>query len=655
MRKSINLAKLTQHATIQTHTEPSQSRGLEAIPEPEVDWIDVVDPEPESPEPEPLAPTEPEYYTEVEEMDKLDNFCDSLGHVIPPKDLRRGFLKALGLSSSAAAGNIYAPFLNVSVFCLMHWFYLGSNLKLVTELDCLVKEVILAEDFDLAHLKGFSTDKELGRLDDQTEGSSPFAQENRWKKSTIKLALPSENMQHSSENAAPVLEIPNVYHHSLVETIVSAFKDKNAQTFHYTPFHQFWKPTPPSAPERTISELYNSDTFYDEHVKIMQKPTEPVYLLFGNQSKYARCKLSSFAANHVAYIPSLPKNLQDFYMKAFKGEAASKDTITHLKCKLMHEVWLLLLDADFMHAYEHGIIILIIWKRFYCQLSNILQIAYVPDVSPRRTMTKLAARDYEDLLQCSMPVFEGLLPSKEDALLQDLLFRLCTWHTYAKLHLHTTSTLSGLKATTWWLGKELCHFVNDVCSQYNTKELPTKEAARTRKAVNKIKKGHLTTPAGNGKKLPAKSLPKMLNLFTYKLHALGDYVATIWWLGPLDGYSTQLGELEHKHVKRFYLQTNKNHTFEQQISQHQCRERILHCIAAQAKKLAGTDKVSTGAAIDIPANESEMLMATLPEQHHHMASSKCDFTNILQWLDKNEGDPVLEVQLCHLTLCSTPV
>lgn len=53
----------------------------------------------------------------------------------------------------------------------------------------------------------------------------------------------------------------------------------------------------------------------------------------------------------------LPSNLQDIYMGAFDGLPASGPTITHLKRELMHEVWLLLLDADFMHAYEHGIII----------------------------------------------------------------------------------------------------------------------------------------------------------------------------------------------------------------------------------------------------------------------------------------------------------
>jgi hypothetical protein len=44
-------------------------------------------------------------------------------------------------------------------------------------------------------------------------------------------------------------------------------------------------------------------------------------------------------------------------MKAFNGLAASANTITHLKCELVHKVWELLLDDEFMEAYEHGIVI----------------------------------------------------------------------------------------------------------------------------------------------------------------------------------------------------------------------------------------------------------------------------------------------------------
>lgn len=275
---------------------------------------------------------------EVDEMEDIDNLCDSPGLAAVPKNTPEGHLKSLGVHSPgySAANNVFAPFLNASVFRLMSWFYSGSNLKSVADLDRLVKEVLLAEDFDTKHLKGFSAEKELHRLDDQSEGSSPFAKENGWHNSTVKILLPSEGVKHSAEEVAPVLEIPNVYHRSLVEAIVSAFKDESSVSFHYTPFRSFWKPTSTSTPERVITELYNSDVFYEEHVKIMQQQPEPgqpslenaiaammmwsdsthlanfgnaslwpIYMLFGNQSKYSRCKPSSFASHHVAYIPSV--------------------------------------------------------------------------------------------------------------------------------------------------------------------------------------------------------------------------------------------------------------------------------------------------------------------------------------------------------------
>jgi hypothetical protein len=68
-----------------------------------------------------------------------------------------------------------------------------------------------------------------------------------------------------------------------------------------------------------------------------------------------------------------------------------------------------------------------------------------------------------------------------------------------------------------------------------------------------------------GKK-PSRPRRKLFNLFTYKLHALGDYVATIQRYDTTDNYNTQLvcshfnglrkkltdlaqGELEHRRVK----------------------------------------------------------------------------------------------------------
>jgi hypothetical protein len=74
--------------------------------------------------------------------------------------------------------------------------------------------------------------------------------------------------------------------------------------------------------------------------------------------------------------------------------------------------------------------------------------------------------------------------------------------------------------------------------------------------------------------LKTKPKKKLFNLFTYKLHALGDYVSTIHLFGTTYSYSTQIvrpglsapldtaftslqGELSHRLVKRFYHCTNK--------------------------------------------------------------------------------------------------
>lgn len=44
-------------------------------------------------------------------------------------------------------------------------------------------------------------------------------------------------------------------------------------------------------------------------------------------------------------------------MKAYNGLPASAETITHLKRELVQKVWELLLDDEFMEAYENGIVI----------------------------------------------------------------------------------------------------------------------------------------------------------------------------------------------------------------------------------------------------------------------------------------------------------
>ncbi len=170
-------------------------------------------------------------------------------------------------------------------------------------------------------------------------------------------------------------------------------------------------------------------------------------------------------------------------------------------------------------------------------------------------MKKLAARDYEDLLQvglplfdvrprfidngkCAIPVFEGLLPAPHHRIILDLLYELATWHALAKLRLHTETTLKALGVSTTRLGNALREFKKVTCDAYITKELPSEEAARGRREAalraNSQASGGSTRPSAGGKR------EKKFNLSTYKLHALGDYVNAIRMFGTTDGYTSQV-------------------------------------------------------------------------------------------------------------------
>ncbi|KAF8148266.1 hypothetical protein B0H34DRAFT_758798 [Crassisporium funariophilum] len=261
-------------------------------------------------------------------------------------------------------------------------------MKSVQELQSLVNNVLLADDFNVDDLKGFNARREIRRLDGESINESqlkPFSLENGWKEHSVYIKLPAEKvLQHEAD--APELEVKGVYVRSLMELITTGVQDKKAKSFHYAPFSLFWKPTPNDQPQRVFSELYNTDAFIAEHRKIQELPTEsgseyeraiialqlfsdsthlaaygthsmwPVYTFFGNESKYDKAKPTQFSAHHLAYIPSLPDSLQDSYMKIF-GDPASAATLTHLKRDLMHAIWELLLDPEFIHAYEHGIIL----------------------------------------------------------------------------------------------------------------------------------------------------------------------------------------------------------------------------------------------------------------------------------------------------------
>ncbi|KAF8223215.1 hypothetical protein L208DRAFT_1518627 [Tricholoma matsutake] len=329
---------------------PSSHTAVPHVPEPVRDRNPPAGTHSPSPSPSPLVHTpEPilfrtecdnfglyrEYITfpttDPEADQDLDDIYDIPGK--PSTESGQHWWTGVGAMFNAATENIYHPFLNATVCRLMNWLYSGSNQKSIVELDRLVKEVLIQDDFDVSDLKGFSAARELRCLDTM-EDEAAFSGEAGWKESSVKIRLPVDK-QKLKEAVAPTFEIPGVWHRDLLEVICTAFEDTKTQFYHLTPLRLFWKPTPDSKPERVVTDLYNSDAFLQEHEKLQQQPSEmgcdlewvvaaimvwsdsthlanfgqaslwPIYLFLGNQSKYQHTKPSQFAVHHLVYIPSV--------------------------------------------------------------------------------------------------------------------------------------------------------------------------------------------------------------------------------------------------------------------------------------------------------------------------------------------------------------
>ena len=95
-------------------------------------------------------------------------------------------------------------------------------------------------------------------------------------------------------------------------------------------------------------------------------------------------------------------------------------------------------------------------------------------------MKKLAARNFENLLQCSIPTFEDLLNGPHNKRLMKLLYRTAEWHMLAKLRMHTDSTLEHLEMLTKEFGFLMQQFRDLTCLKFRTAELPCEVASQNR-------------------------------------------------------------------------------------------------------------------------------------------------------------------------------
>lgn len=224
-------------------------------------------------------------------------------------------------------------------------------------------------------------------------------------------------------------------------------------------------------------------------------------------------------------------------------------------------------------------------------------------------------------------MFDGLLATAgHNDMVLDLIFDFAVWHAYAKLRLHSDTTLTLFDDSLRSLGFFLRLFKSKVCPAYATRELPSEEAARTRQGRSERR-------------------IREFSLNTYKIHSMGHYSPSVRELGTFENSSTQLvcqlscgisftmliatqGESEHRRAKRFYAFTNKRDV-EGQIAKQEARTRFAH-------ETAPHDNVQSASSY----NESSK---TPVDRHHHMPDSQKHHFDLRRWFTEHANDPAKKV------------
>ena len=226
------------------------------------------------------------------------------------------------------------PFPNMSIWRLMKWTNTGSRLKSEGEVNRLVNEVLNAPDFCAKDLCHFNANRENGRLDMATK-ASPL--NDSFQVTSVTIEVPT-GKPSNTETSRPY-SVPGLHCRNLLNVIKAAFQDPLSRYFHLTPFSLMHQSPLTGEEKRVYCELYHSDAFIEEHNHVQNRslppPDDPgcklekvvaalmfwsdsthltnfgtaklwpVYLFFGNLSKYIRSQPSSRACNHLAYIPSV--------------------------------------------------------------------------------------------------------------------------------------------------------------------------------------------------------------------------------------------------------------------------------------------------------------------------------------------------------------
>ncbi|KIK11948.1 hypothetical protein PISMIDRAFT_121800, partial [Pisolithus microcarpus 441] len=208
--------------------------------------------------------------------------------------------------------------------------------------------------------------------------------------------------------------VPGLMYRPLTLVIKAAFSEPVSKWFHFIPFKRIWK-SASGQEQRIYDELYSSDVWNKAHDEIQKQKRDdncrlerviaglmfwsdstqlaqfghssawPVYLFFGNLSKYIRASVTRGACHPIAFIP--PQGYSDI--------------LTHCKRELFHAVWNLLLDEEFLRAYKNGVVVKCFDGKYRHVYPRIF--TYSADYPEKILLATIRDKGYYPCLRCLIP------------------------------------------------------------------------------------------------------------------------------------------------------------------------------------------------------------------------------------------------------------
>jgi hypothetical protein len=245
-----------------------------------------------------------------------------------PDDLRDASVDEESLVDVPAQD--YYPYPNRNAFRLGEWYWNGGPQKSQAsfkELVTIVGDPAFRPD-DIRNTKWDHLNHTLADDDGWMEEDAG------WEKTQVSITVPFQMRRNATADGTPrEFVVGDFYHRSIVSIVREKLSNPaHDDLFHYEPYSLQWQPTATSNPMRVHGEIYTSPAFLDAHDELQSSPPEPdctlprhiialmfasdathltsfgdaklwpLYMFFGNESKYRRCKPSCRLGNHVAYF-----------------------------------------------------------------------------------------------------------------------------------------------------------------------------------------------------------------------------------------------------------------------------------------------------------------------------------------------------------------